>query len=118
MPLRQHDVQEADGRYGTRYWRMVNSAVFADPTAPDRVTHVIHTAEDVTRSVLGERADAAKRRAAMRGADLSYFEFDPVAGTLNRSPQVDVLFGFEQDEAGVAAKPFFDRIHPTTTRVR
>lgn len=53
MPLRQHDVSETDGRYGTRYWRILNSPVFADASEPDRVTHIIHTAEDVTRSVLG-----------------------------------------------------------------
>ncbi|MGR3564603.1 MAG: sensor histidine kinase [Heliomarina sp.] len=112
MPLRQHDVQEADGRYGTRYWRILNSPVFADASEPERVTHVIHTAEDVTRSVLGERADAAKRRAAMRGAELSYFEFDPASGRLTRSPQLDALFGFEPGETVTAAKAFFDRIHP------
>ncbi|MEE4213039.1 MAG: histidine kinase dimerization/phosphoacceptor domain -containing protein [Parvularcula sp.] len=110
MPLRQHDVLEADGRYGTRYWRILNSPVFADPDAPRRVTHVIHTAEDVTRSVLGDRAEAAKRRAAMRGADLSYFEFDPQAGTLLRSPQIDALFGFEPNETGPAVQPFYDRL--------
>ncbi len=112
MPLRQHDVQEADGRYGTRYWRILNSPVFADTSEPERVTHVIHTAEDVTRSVLGERADAAKRRAAMRGAELSYFELDPASGRLTHSPQLDALFGFEAGETVTAAKAFFDRIHP------
>jgi PAS domain S-box-containing protein len=103
---------EADGRYGTRYWRILNSPVFADASEPDRVTHVIHTAEDVTRSVLGERADAAKRRAAMRGAELSYFDFDPASGILDRSPQLDALFGFEPDETDTDAQAFFDRIHP------
>lgn len=112
MPLRQHDVQEADGRYGTRYWRILNSPVFADASEPERVTHVIHTAEDVTRSILEERADAAKRRAAMRGAELSYFELDPASGRLTRSPQLDALFGFEAGETVTAAKAFFDRIHP------
>ncbi|SPJ26113.1 sensor histidine kinase [Palleronia abyssalis] len=112
MPLRQHDVLEADGRYGTRYWRILNSPVFADASEPERVTHVIHTAEDVTRSVLGERADAAKRRAAMRGADLSYFELDPVSQSLVRSPQLDELFGFEQGETAAEVKPFLDRFHP------
>ncbi|WP_375256802.1 sensor histidine kinase [Citreimonas sp.] len=111
MPLRQHDVREADGRYETRYWRILNSPVFADPAAPDRVTHVIHTAEDVTRAVLGDRAEAAKRRAAMRGADLSYFEFDPEARTLVRSPQLDAMFGFAPNETGAAVQPFNDRIH-------
>ncbi len=112
MPLRQHDVLESDGRYGTRYWRILNSPVFADASEPERVTHVIHTAEDVTRSVLGERADAAKRRAAMRGAELSYFEFDPASGNLTRSPQLDALFGFEPGESVTAVQSFFDRIHP------
>ncbi|MEE4208329.1 MAG: histidine kinase dimerization/phosphoacceptor domain -containing protein [Parvularcula sp.] len=112
MPLRQHDVQEADGRYGTRYWRILNSPVFADASEPERVTHVIHTAEDVTRRILGERADAAKRRAAMRGAELSYFEFNPASASLTRSPQLDGLFGFEPGETVSAAEAFFDRIHP------
>jgi PAS domain S-box-containing protein len=112
MPLRQHDVSETDGRYGTRYWRILNSPVFADASEPDRVTHVIHTAEDVTRSVLGERADAAKRRAAMRGAELSYFELDPASGRLTRSPKLDELFGFEPGETVTTVQSFFDRIHP------
>lgn len=112
MPLRHHDVLEADGRYDTRYWRILNSPIFADPDAPGRVTHVIHTAEDVTRAVLGDRAEAAKRRAAMRGADLSYFELDPGARTLIRSSQVDALFGFDLNEISAEVQPFFDRLHP------
>ncbi|QFU07191.1 putative sensor histidine kinase pdtaS [Rhodobacteraceae bacterium THAF1] len=112
MPLRQHDVSETDGRYGTRYWRILNSPVFADASEPDRVTHIIHTAEDVTRSVLGERADAAKRRAAMRGAELSYFELDPASGWLTRSPKLDELFGFEPGETVTTVQSFLDRIHP------
>ncbi|MGB7418882.1 MAG: PAS domain-containing protein [Erythrobacter sp.] len=77
MPLRQHDVMGNDGQYAVRYWRVLNSPVFADRSDPARVTHIIHTAEDMTASILGDRVHEAKRRAAMRGADLAYFEWCP-----------------------------------------
>ncbi|MCB5198799.1 PAS domain-containing protein [Loktanella sp. TSTF-M6] len=112
MPLRQHDVREADGRYATRYWRVRNSPIFADDARPDKVTHIIQTAEDVTRNTLGERADAARQRAAMRGAELSYFELDPVSGHLIQSPQLDALFGFDPEDTNDAVEPFLDRFHP------
>ncbi|HDZ38513.1 MAG TPA: PAS domain S-box protein [Marinobacter sp.] len=48
----------------------------------------------------------------MRGAELSYFEFDPASGRLTRSPQLDALFGFEPGETVTTAQEFFDRIHP------
>jgi PAS domain S-box-containing protein len=112
MPVRQHDVRDADGRYAVRYWRVVNSPVFADPGDPGRVTHVIHTAEDITRVILGDQLQEAKRRASMRGADLAYFECHPDAGTLLRSPQLDAMFGVAPDEPSDAIEAFLDRIHP------
>jgi PAS domain S-box-containing protein len=112
MPVRQHDVMDTDGRYAVRHWRVVNSPVFADGNDPQRVTHVIHTAEDITRSILGDQLHEAKRRASMRGADLAYFECNPEASTVLRSPQLDAMFGFAQDEPSDALEPFLNRIHP------
>lgn len=112
MPVRQHDVMDADGHYRVRYWRIVNSPVFADTEDPGKVTHVIHTAEDITSSILGDRVHEAKRRAAMRGADLAYFEWCPDKETFSRTPQFDVMFGFSRGELGNATQPFIDRVHP------
>jgi PAS domain S-box-containing protein len=112
LPLRQHDVLGPDGRYAVRYWRVVNSPVFADPGDPSRVTHIIHTAEDVTRSVLGDRVDEAKRRSAMRGADIAYFEYDPDLATISISPQLNAMFGFPAERRENAIGPFQDRVHP------
>jgi PAS domain S-box-containing protein len=95
-----------------RYWRVVNSPVFADPGDPSRVTHIIHTAEDVTRSVLGDRVDEAKRRSAMRGADIAYFEYDPELATISISPQLNAMFGFPVERQENAIGPFQDRVHP------
>ena len=112
LPLRQHDVMGSDGRYAVRYWRVVNSPVCADPADPGRVTHIIHTAEDVTKSVLGDRVHEAKRRAAMRGADLAYFEYDPGHGRILNSPQLNAMHGFPVDYEGDALQSFLDRVHP------
>ena len=111
MPIQQHDLQGPDGRYDVRYWRLVNAPVSADPSAPSVVTHVLCSVEDVTRTVLGNRMDEAKRRAAMRSADVTSFDFDPAAETLMRTPQLDAMFGFGPEETGGAIAPFLDRIH-------
>ena len=44
-------------------------------------TQIIQTAKDVTRSILGERAEATIRRAVMRGAKLSYCDFAPLGAS-------------------------------------
>jgi PAS domain S-box-containing protein len=111
MSVRQHDVRDADGRYAVRYWRVVNSPVFADPGDPGRVTHVIHTAEDITRIILGDQLHEAKRRASMRGANLAYFECNLDTGTVVRSPQLDGMFAIGPDEPGDALEPFMSRLH-------
>lgn len=112
MPLQQHGVADAAGPYSIRYWRLIHSPVFTDREAPASVSHIILTAEDVTRIVLGNRISEAKRRAATRGTEVTYFEFHPVEGRLTRTPEFDSMFGFSADEIGDALQPFFDRIHP------
>jgi PAS domain S-box-containing protein len=112
MPVRQHDVMDSDGRYAVRYWRVVNSPVFGDSENPERVTHIIHTAEDITRIILGDQLHEAKRRASMRGAELAYFECHTEAGTVVRSPQLDAIFGIPPDEPSDALELFLNRIHP------
>ena len=112
MPLRQHDVAGPDGHYRVRYWRIVNSPVFADRGDPTRVTHIIHTAEDITGRILGDRVHEAKRRAAMRGADLAYFEWCPGSRSVSRTPQFDTMFGFAEEDHANPIRPFMERVHP------
>ena len=112
MPLRQHDVAGPDGHYRVRYWRIVNSPVFADRGDPTKVTHIIHTAEDITGRILGDRVHEAKRRAAMRGADLAYFEWCPGSRSVSRTPQFDTMFGFAEEDHANPIRPFMERVHP------
>ncbi|WP_306131965.1 sensor histidine kinase [Roseivivax marinus] len=112
MPVQQHDIQDQEGRYAVHYWRLVNTPIFADESVPDQPSHVLVSVEDLTRTILGNRLAEAKRRASMLGADVTYFEFDPQAETLVRTPQLDAMFGFGPDETGDSIQPFFDRIHP------
>jgi PAS domain S-box-containing protein len=112
MPLRQHDVMGRDGNYRVRYWRIINSPVFADSDDHAKVTHIIHTAEDITGSILGDRVHEAKRRAAMRGADLAYFEWCSGTRVISRTPQFDTMFGFTEDNRSKQLRPFLDRVHP------
>ncbi|MEE4537143.1 MAG: histidine kinase dimerization/phosphoacceptor domain -containing protein [Erythrobacter sp.] len=112
MPLRQHDLMLKDGQYAVRYWRVLNSPVFADRDDPAKVTHIIHTAEDITASILGDRVHEAKRRAAMRGADLAYFEWCPATQIVSKTPQLDTMFGFAEEEQSKPIQPFLDRVHP------
>lgn len=112
MPLRQHDVMGREGHYRVRYWRIVNSPVFADSDDPAKVSHIIHTAEDITGRILGDRVHEAKRRAAMRGADLAYFEWCAGARSVSRSPQFDTMFGFGEEGQAKQLRPFLDRVHP------
>lgn len=112
LPPLHHDVAAPDGTFEVRHWSATNHPVFADPDAPERVTHVLNVVDDITRNVLGEHVGEAKRRAAMRGADVTFFEYDPISGTLLRAPQLDALFGFGPDAPQPDAAALFARVHP------
>ncbi len=112
MPTRQHDIQDAEGHYTVRHWQLVVAPVFADSAKPDVATHALISVEDVTKAVLGLRINEAKTRAAMRGTDITYFEFNPGEGTLQRTPQLDAMFGFNDNETGNSVEPFLERVHP------
>ncbi|MGR3484392.1 MAG: sensor histidine kinase [Paracoccaceae bacterium] len=112
MPIAQHDVQDEDGRYRVRFWRAVTSPIFGDRDAPDRATHALISFEEVTRDVLDQRMTDAKSRAAIRGADVAFFDLDPVVGAVMPSPQLDSMFGVTRDAAETDIQTFLDRIHP------
>ncbi|SFE27381.1 PAS domain S-box-containing protein [Sulfitobacter brevis] len=112
MTPHQHDIQDADGHYTVRHWQLTVSPVFTDSTKPDVTTHALICVEDVTKAVLGLRINEAKSRAAMRGTDITYFEFDYANHTLERTPQLDAMFGFDHNETGNDVQPFFERIYP------
>ncbi|MGR3512136.1 MAG: sensor histidine kinase [Paracoccaceae bacterium] len=112
MPIVQHDVQDGDGRYVVRYWRLTTSPIFADAANPQKATHALVSAEEVTQDILGRQVSEAKRRAAARTKDLTYFEFDPEAQTLVRTPQLDAMFGFGLHDVDDSVEPFFERVHP------
>jgi PAS domain-containing protein len=53
MPLQRYDVQDEDGRFVERWWRLTDTPIFDED---DRLLYLLHQAEDVTAQVLRSRA--------------------------------------------------------------
>lgn len=112
MGIVQHDIQNADGVYSVRYWRLITSPIFSAPERQDAPTHALVSVEDVTKTVLGDRVSEAKSRAAIKDADTTYFEYDPAAVRFDRTPQLDAMFGYHEGEDDESSQMFLERIHP------
>ena len=102
------DLRDENGNFVEHHWQMRMSPVETN----NQVIAILQIAEDVTRSVLSLRLSEALKRTARSTAAISYFSFDPETDAFSRSADVDEMFGFDEGEAGEAAAPFFERIHP------
>jgi PAS domain-containing protein len=56
MALQRYDVRDDGGVFVERYWQPQNTPIL---DANGRLTHLLHTAEDVTESVLSVKPQAA-----------------------------------------------------------
>ncbi len=66
MPIQKYDIRtssEEGAPFEVRYWSPLNQPVFDDAGA---LLYILHNAEDVTASVLGERAEGAAKVGADR----------------------------------------------------
>ncbi|EAQ28042.1 sensory transduction histidine kinase [Erythrobacter sp. NAP1] len=104
----QHDLPDEHGVYEPRFWSLVMWPVVDG----DEVVAIIQRSEDVTERVRQRRLTDAVRIAAEEASGLSFFSYDPRNDRFVRNSAIDEMFGFEPDEAGPTATPFFDRIMP------
>jgi two-component sensor histidine kinase len=104
----QHDLLNSEGVYETRFWSLVQWPVCRD----GEVIAILQRSEDVTERVRQRRLTETVRQAAEEASGLSFFSYDPASDRFVRSAAIDAMFGFEPDEAGRLAAPFFDRVLP------
>ena len=102
------DLRDEHGSFVEHHWQMKMSPVELN----NEVVAILQVAEDVTHSVLYARMAETLKRAARSTAAVSYFSYDPGTDAFSRSPDVDEMFGYAKGEAGTAAAPFFERVHP------
>ncbi|WP_255413054.1 sensor histidine kinase [Erythrobacter sp. KY5] len=102
----QHDLLDENGVYELRFWSLVMWPVVED----GEVVAILQRSENVTERVRQRRLTDAVRIAAEEASGLSFFSYDPLTDRFVRNIAIDQMFGFEPDEAGETAAPFFDRI--------
>ena len=61
MPIQKYDIRRPDGTFEERHWSPLNTPVLA---SDEKVLYIIHQVEDVTATVLRERAHAGQRQQA------------------------------------------------------
>ena len=103
----QHDIPNASGSYEQRFWSMVHWPIAEE----GKTVAILQRSQDVTDQVRARRLISAEKRAAELSSGLSFFSFDPETDIFDRSPGIDLMFGFDAGEAGRCAAPFFERIH-------
>lgn len=67
LPVQRYDLQNSDGSFTEKYWRISNTPVFS-PTGA--VAYIIHTAEDIT-----ERVQARKEKERLKGIEQAHHVF-------------------------------------------
>lgn len=108
MPEQQHDIPNEAGVYVPRYWSIVQWPV----TEEGEVVAIVQRSEEITERVRQRRLTQAVKRAAEDISGLSFFSYDPATDRFVRTLAIDAMFGFEPDEAGPMAAPFFERVLP------
>lgn len=102
------DLPDDSGVFVEHHWQMTMSPIVRDGD----VVAVMQVAKDVTHAVFSARVDESLKRAASETASVCFFSYDPETDIFVRSEDVDAMFGFEPDEAGRYAAPFFERVDP------
>ncbi|MEM1106938.1 MAG: histidine kinase dimerization/phosphoacceptor domain -containing protein [Pseudomonadota bacterium] len=108
MPVQEHALESRDGSWQTHFWKITHAPIIEDGA----VVAILQTSEDVTEKALSDALSRAQRLAAQDAAAVSYFTYEPESERLVRAEAVDLLFGFEEGEAGPLAGPFLSRIDP------
>ncbi len=101
------DLLNDEGHYVEHHWQMHFAPIHKD----GKIIAILQTARDVTEATLTARLAQSHRRAATSTASVAYFSYDPETDLFLRHDAIDAMFGFEPDEAGPYAAPFFERVH-------
>ncbi len=101
------DLMDETGTYVEHQWQMH----FAPVRKNGEIVAILQTARDVTEATLTARLAQSHRRAATSTASVAYFSYDPETDLFLRHDAIDAMFGFEPEEAGPYAAPFFERVH-------
>ena len=104
----QHDLSSNDGTFEQRFWSVVHWPVHHG----GKIAAILQRSQEITEEVRARKLVAAEKRAAEQSAGISFFSYDPETDLFERSPGIDVMFGFAQGEAGPHATPFFERLSP------
>ena len=113
IPVQQHDLPGRDGEgLERRYWRVTHAPIVSNGA----MAAILQISRDITPERMREAKADLHQRAAREAAKIGFWEYDPAAGQLLRSAEVDELFGFAPGEVGPGADAFFARVHPDDLR--
>jgi PAS domain S-box-containing protein len=110
LPLQRYDLQNSDGSFTEKYWRVSNKPVLAPE---GEVAYIIHTAEDITAEIIAER-----QLKSLKGFEKAYafFMAAPVmVGFINGDDYVielanEVLLEIWGRGPEIIGKPLFEAI--------
>jgi PAS domain S-box-containing protein len=108
IPELQHNLPNEAGEFEDRFWSVVQWPIRQD----GKLTAIMQQSEDVTVRIRQRRLMETVRQSAEAVSGLSFFSYDPANDHFTRGGEIDAMFGFEPDEAGPIAAPFFARIMP------
>lgn len=108
LPVQEHALQNEKGEWESFFWRMTHAPLFED----GEVAAILQTSENVTEATLERDLAEAQQLAVEQATNVSFFSYELESDLFVRSAAVDALFGFEPNEAGLLAAPFFERISP------
>ena len=108
VPELQHDLPNEEGKFEDRFWSVVQWPIRQD----GKLVAIVQRSEDITVQIRQRRLMETVRQSAEAVSGMSFFSYDPATDRFTRGGEIDAMFGFEPDEAGPMAAPFFARIVP------
>lgn len=108
IPELQHNLRNDAGEFEDRFWSVVQWPIRQD----GKLAAIVQRSEDITVQIRQRRLMETVRQSAEAVSGMSFFSYEPVSDRFARGAEIDVMFGFEPDEAGPFAALFFTRIVP------
>lgn len=108
VPELQHNLPNEAGEFEDRFWSVVQWPIRQN----EKLIAIVQRSEDITVQIRQRRLMETVQQSAVAASGMSFFSYDPETDRFTRGSEIDAMFGFQSDEAGPTAAPFFARILP------